>query len=674
MFIKNLKLKNYGAIQEGKLEFQKGFNILSGANGQGKSHIIRALAYLILNHNEGKIEDDLNWNSDTFTISTELEHGDKLFKIKNYYNGKSVSKELELDDKKYDGNKDVVDTLSEYFNPTYSKPALIAFQGEMDVVTATPSQRRESLKNIYDLNFQREIRSLEDEVDSLKNKIQDIEKQIAVFNNKDYTTHKKERPPFSKDVYEQKVQEIEHLQSKLETLKSDIDNYESKLQSINRLEEFVDSKDKEIKQLKTDVDVTTKKILELQSIIDNPDYSTVRDLEKQIDVIKLERIQEEFDTEALEKKKETLYKEQNDMNNLYKEIQLIEKGKCPTCGRDFHDVDIEEYRKRYKEKEFIVNKLDIEVNDLDKKYKEWQKKKRENDRKREQKNNLTNQLNYERKKVEDVVENSKKSLEERKEELEKIKGRITTLLSERDKLEKDAQEEFSNLPNVENIEQKNKQIDTIRSDIKRNQEEIETYTTIVNKNAWIEEENKKILEQKDKDEKLRCQLDKEHDNLLKELSEYEKSVSILKKDFPNYIINTLKSDIENGMNDVLDKAYSGKYHVQIQENRNGLSIMYGNNKEIKLASGAEKNLFTIGFKNAFTKLAGLKVLLLDECDNFMDEDIAKNTFTVVNSLIEQEVLNQVIIITHKDSVKELLEGDYKAKVFEVKEGKVSVLM
>lgn len=72
MIIKKLQLGNYGALKNATINFQKGFNILSGANGQGKSHIIRALAYLILNYNQGKIEDDCNWDSDNFSIKTEL--------------------------------------------------------------------------------------------------------------------------------------------------------------------------------------------------------------------------------------------------------------------------------------------------------------------------------------------------------------------------------------------------------------------------------------------------------------------------------------------------------------------------------------------------------------------------------------------------------------------------
>jgi len=672
MFIENLTIENYGALKNAMLEFQKGFNILSGSNGAGKSHIIRALAYLILNHNEGKIEDDLNWHSNSFTIQTKIKYGGKDFIIKNHYDGKNVLKELIISSngnkQQYSGNKDVVDVLSQYFDPTYSKPALIAFQGEMDVVTATPAKRRESLKNIYDLNFQKEIQQLEDEKTSLELKVQELEKQIAILESKSYNLYKKERLPFNENTYKEKETDVKKLQSKKQSLENEINDFESKLQNVNRFKSFYESKEREIKELLDKKDILQSKINELKNVITNPNYNVVDKLKKQIDDIKLERIKEDFDINVLNSKKEKLYEEKNELKNIKKNIELVEMGKCPTCGADFSNVDINDYKRRYEEKEEIVSAINKEIEAIEKDYKTWQEKKKKNDRKKELKNNLINQLKYEEKKIEDVINSSKESLEERSNELVNVNKKIEDYAEEKEVLKKDLQKELDQLPDEADIESKNKQIEDIKNKIDLISREIEEYRTVLNKNKWIEEENKKILKQKDEDEKLKQKINKDHDHLLKEVNEYKKSVDILKKDFPNYIINELKSDIETGMNEILDKAYNGRYHVQIKENRSGLSIVYGNDKEIKLASGAEKNLFTIGFKNAFTRLAGLKVLLLDECDNFMDEDIAKKTFDVLQNLIEQEALNQVILITHKQSVKELLEGDYRARVFEVKNG------
>ncbi len=46
MFIKNLKLKNFRNYQEEYFEFENGINILSGANGQGKTNCAEAIFFL----------------------------------------------------------------------------------------------------------------------------------------------------------------------------------------------------------------------------------------------------------------------------------------------------------------------------------------------------------------------------------------------------------------------------------------------------------------------------------------------------------------------------------------------------------------------------------------------------------------------------------------------------
>lgn len=669
MFIKNLKLKNYGAIKNGELEFQKGFNILGGANGRGKSHIIRALAYLLLNHNEGKIEDDCNWDSDTFNIKTELEYNNKNFVIENSFNRKNgVNKKLSIDNDSIDTNKDVVEKLSEYFNPSYCKPALIAFQGDMDVVNATPSSRRENLKKIYDLNFQKEIKLFEDELTYIQKEIEKVNTQISILDNKSYDLHKKEELPFSEDDIREKKNQLEKLRKEKSDIDNKLENHKLKVQKVENLRKYVEDKNNQIIKLRDNITSLEKKIKEYKNTLKNPDYSKINKLKKQISNIVLERIPSNFDTQEIDNKKEKLRKEKNSLDNIQKDIKLIKKGKCPTCGRDFHDVDLKSYEDRYSSKENIVGNLNEEINQLQDKYDNWKKKKDENNRKKNQKEQIKQQLNFEEEKLNDITENSKNSIKEKLTEIEEIKNSVIHLQNEKQELEEELKQ-----AEIEQPEEPDKLYDSIniiKIKIESIEKDIENYNIIINKNKWIEKENEKILLQKDNDLKEKKELDKKYNKFNKEIKEYESSINILKKDFPNYIINSLKQEIENGMNDILNEAYNGRYHVQIKEKGSGLSIYYGNDKEIKLASGAEKNLFTIGFKNAFTKIAGLKVLILDESDNYMDEDIAKNTFKVLNSLIEQDELQQVILISHKQSVKEMLEADYNAKIFEVKDGNV----
>jgi hypothetical protein len=126
------------------------------------------------------------------------------------------------------------------------------------------------------------------------------------------------------------------------------------------------------------------------------------------------------------------------------------------------------------------------------------------------------------------------------------------------------------------------------------------------------------------------------------------------------------------MNDLLNEAYGGRYSVEMQETKTGLRILYGSKqKDIALSSGAEQNLFNLGFKNAFSYLSGLQILFLDESMNFADDNIAKETFNHLNNKLEKGELEQIFVITHKKLIKELLEADFGAKVFTVENGKVN---
>lgn len=664
MIIKNLKLKNYGAINDADIDFQKGFNIISGANGQGKSHIIRSIAYLILNYNKGKIEDDCNWNSESFNIKLDLEHNNKNFLFDTSYTKKNgASKKLKIDNESYDTNKDVTDILQEYFDPTYCKPALIAFQGEMDVVNATPSERRENLKKIYDLNFTQEIDSLSNEVKNLEKEIQNLQNEISVIENKQYDLHKEKDLPFDHAELLSKEQKLKDLTFKISSVEKEIEKYNLLKKNLESLENDYNYFEDEYAKNWKKIEEVDKSIDNFKEGLNNINKSTLERYKKELSEIILTRIKPDYDTTKEESLRNDIATQKNELKNIVEKISLIEKGKCPTCGNDFSNVDIQEFLNKKIEIENKINSLNLLLEEEKNNYNKWKKEYDENENNKTRKNNLEKYIEMEENKIQSHISTFKERIVDKEnlknsliEEREKLSAKI-------DKIYKEIQD-FDMPDQYPEIDEEDKKLAIIL------EQEIKNYTDITSYNTWAVLENEKIQKSMIKDKEQIDKLKKEKIKKEKDLVNYSNAVTILKKDFPNYIINSLKEEIEFGMNDILDKAYNGKYHISIQEKRNGLVINYGNKKEIKLASGAEQNLFTIGFKNAFTKLAGLKVLLLDEVDNFMDENIAKQTFEVINSLIEQGLLNQVILISHKESVKTMLEADYKAKILEVSNGGV----
>jgi chromosome segregation ATPase len=259
-----------------------------------------------------------------------------------------------------------------------------------------------------------------------------------------------------------------------------------------------------------------------------------------------------------------------------------------------------------------------------------------------------------------------------------MENRIDEVLNLKKEVENNKIELFSEKEKLELEKSKisddslDEQIKKINEEINNINKSIDSYNEITTTNNLNKQHNDNLILEQENDKKEIEKLRKEKDTQVYELSLYEESITIFQKDFPNYIITTLITDIEKGMNDLLEEGYKGRYKVKIESTKTGIQIVYGKkDKDIKLAGGAEKNIFNLGFKNAFTKLANLKILILDEADSFMDTDVAKVIFTILNNKINNKELDQVFIITHKEEVKQLLQSDFKCKVFNVEEGVIT---
>jgi DNA repair exonuclease SbcCD ATPase subunit len=666
MIIDYIYLENYGAFRKADFNFQEGFNVLEGENGQGKSHVIRAINYALLNKNFGNIDNDCNWNADGFTIHLKLSHLNKHFDIFIEYTRKGgTSKKLWIDDEYYQGGTEVNNALAQYFEPNQTQAGIMSLQGKMDVVDATDSERRDNLKRIYNLDFSKEVEQLKEEKEQLKSTKEDIDKEIYSLENKDYTPRQFKEYPFNKEDYVSYRQEIETLEEKKkqqeqhlkeqERIKNDLQYFN---QQIRNLDSKYQDTDNKINQNDQAIDKAERDYNNKIDSIDND----IKDKQNQINSIQLKRLKT-FDYDNLHKKEVNLTTVYAELYEAENELELIDQGQCPKCKRPFHSSDRQEYQRKYDEVRGRYDSLKKTVDDLQKEKEQYEIEKEEQQKLRHDKERLQEQID---------------NLYSQKEEIEKnYNERVDYLQNDKRQKEQELQEIKEQYDEVlSKIKELQTQVDDIDdTDYQGRIDELwkylQEYDSVKQENEFIEKENKQLAEQQEKDKEALETKKKEKDKLNKQIEEYRVSADILRKDFPNFVISNMVSELESGMNELLEKAYNGRYSISIEETKKGLSVRYGSNKEdIKLASGAEKNLFNIGFKNAFSKIAGLKNLLLDEADAFMDNEIARNTFQTIHSLIESNNLEQVIVITHKQSVKDLLEADYYAKVFKIQEGAV----
>lgn len=667
MFIENLYLENYGAYEKANFDFKKGFNVINGRTGQGKSHIIRAINYALLNKTFGTIEDDCNWNADYFIIKLTLQHNNKTFKIHINYTRKSgAEKELWIDKDYYSGNSDVTSKLSEYFDPSLTQAGIMSLQGKMDVVDATDSERRENLKKIYDLDFSKQVEALKEEMQEVETQKTELEKEIYNLENKEYNFQETQNLPFTENEYKSKQTQLDNLRNEKALYDEKVKNRKEVEQRVNELKDELDEVKTKLQQTTITIDNKKEQLKERESLIGNlveERQTRLKELQNELDTIQLKRLPK-FDEDELMDANNNKISLENNITHLKDKITLINKGQCPTCGREFHTNDKDEWVEKLKVAEHNLQEVTEKYEQLREDKKEYERKKEEQEKKKNRK-----------KELETEIDNLNESFDLKESNAKDVDTRLNEDIKESQKNKEEYDSKLQKLENKIEIESKKledtieeKDFDTPINSLKK---DIKDYENIIQQNKMIEQRNQELEEQQKSDKEALQVKYKEKDKLNNTIQEYKTGIEILRKEFPNYVISTMVKEIEVGMNTLLDSAYDGRYNVNIKESKRGLNVAYGDKgKSIKLASGGEKNLFNIGFKNAFSEIAGLKMLLIDEGDNFMDDEIAKQTFTTINSMIESDTLEQVLIITHKDIVKELIEADFQGKIFNIQEGAI----
>jgi len=696
MQINNLILKNFGCIKDSTFKFTKGINLILGDNGTGKSHILKALAFLLINYTQKAIENYCNWNSNSFILKMNLTHLQKNFDFKYKYNrtNNKLDRELYINEHYYKG-QDVINILTEYFDPSLCKASIISFQGKIDLIDAKPAERRESLKKIRNLDFDKQVKELDNEIKEIEDgKLFEVNNEILILKNRDYTFSELEKLPFDKTVYLSLQEEFTVIQDKINSIQKDIEfynklilqkqHYERNIQDIKndnlKLQEFVEQSEKDILTseaiLNSDLEENLRKLKEEL----NQDFEIYkRNLENEISSIKLIRVPS-FNKDELSQARDKVTKQFNLWSSYDKQYELCLKGKCPTCGHIFDSDETDKYKKLAKDAEIKLTELKNHVLKLEKQELFFHERKDKAFALKSKKEKLQLQLDAEIKNIQNKKDKILQNIQQEKKDIELLKKENQTIIDMCEKsINKTIEDIRKNKEKILEIKSLIKELkiplsvpevskeDTVK--LNEIQVKIDSYNHIVEQNKLITKQNIKLKEQKEQDEKKLKEYRKERDELMKSIQDLKRGKLILQKEFPNFVISTMVGDIETGINDLVNRIYDGRYEVKIKENKGGIEVLYGQKKSsIETASGFEKGLFNFGYKHAFSQIAGLGILLLDEIDAFASEKNSEKLFTVIGQL--NNLYKQVFIITHKPAIQEVLSRDYHATVFEMINGNV----
>lgn len=699
MKLEKLVLKPFGNIVNSTIGFHQGINLITGGNGEGKSTVLKALVLLLFDYVPyGKLENYIPDNGGKyFYIEVEFTHEGKKFKQSLKYDGSS-SRELWVNGDFYKG-QDAVKKLAEFFDPKLSLAASVSIEGEVDFIQTKPSERRELLKKIYDLDFSKSVADLDLQMKEIEAKTSELDKKIYFHQNKKYQYQTQRTLPFSKEVRNEKDSSYLNLNLRKKNYESELANYELMLSDITSLKKKLNDQGKVIEQALFNIasyEQSKKDNFENFSIksysIDQkikerkdyvPDESSLIGIREELASIKLVRLKA-FDENELK----DLYDKKRDsiLNgvNLEKEIRDIESGKCPTCGREYESGLLEE-------KKTLFDNLRIAHRDIEFLIEEKESEKIAYKKAVEEQNQLKTQIEIlKQKEIQEIanLENKKNKVSLEVENLEKEKASLEEIFNEKNssmdklietyranisKVQTDMDENEARLQDltIEIPLQKPEFPVDLEQQLVSLKEEIDSYDSAVSYNEMIDKANAKLKAEEEEDSIKKQELVNNKEESIKEIELYKRGKVILQKEFPNYVLVSLTKKLEYYLNDFVSRTYD-KFNLKLIDKKDNMYIVYGpNEKDAILASGFEKQLFSLAWKFSLSREQNLGLVILDEVDSQSSTENSQKLFELIGSL--KDVYNQALIITHRPETQEALMNTFGAKVFEAKSGAISAI-
>lgn len=697
MKLEKFELTNFGIIEHEVFHLSEGITLFSGGNGQGKSTILKAFSMLFLNKFKGTLKDYIRWGSSSFVIEATFSHNGKSYTYTMTYDG-GTKRLLQVGDSVF-VNSDAISYMAEMFDPTLTLASSISFAGEIDVVNVSASERREHLKKIFNVDFSSVAQRFKDSFSEKEESVQEIDKKIYALENKTYDIYPLARPLLTESKKTEVELQISGLESELEVFRVEKEKKEV-------AEKEFDTLSKKLKSLeKSKEDTLSKKISatdKLEALVVKKENllkgepsleKRTKDFEESNPESKIEAVQEkieridflpvpEFDEEELNEASVEVALLHVDLKRAEDDLEMIRQGTCPKCNREFHSSDQSEYRKaavditsklQHAEKRFEdlqeVQKKFQRISELNASAQEEQKEllsKIENAKENleSERSNIEIVFKKDHRVWEETLEGIEERISETKEQIVDFEHRVSEIEEETDEIESKVVSLNHEIERViEEPVEKIELLDELRVRLEKHKE-------ILQKNEIHKQHNLKVEKEKETDKVSREKLyDKKNIHLV-EIDEIKEARKILQSDFPTFIISTIVQNIQNTVNDFLVETYEGRYEVKIKEAKNSLQLVYGpNEQDVSLASDYERQVFSIAYKYALSKLNDLGFIILDEVDSFAED---KNSIILYDTIGKmKDLYKQVFVITHKEETKDILSSDYNADVFELLNGAVT---
>lgn len=662
-------------ITEAELDFNANCIIIEGDNGQGKSAIMEAVAiclserkrsdsvkeFVQKGYDHAKIVLDLIYNNEEIHFDVTL----------NVRGGTPLERDVLYRNKHYI-NSEVTDLIKS-LEFTFYSDIIISMQGSDDIAVMTPTTRLNLLQKLFQFDFSEHISPIEAKIDELyKNKVVNSEKidffEKANKKNKEALKSLLEQTlEFSKEQYDSFKEEVLKIKKELDNINDSIEKSNNilklKVNEIDTINKLEVSK----KELQRKLSENEKAVYDISQLnYDNKlksyseNYNVIKneieDISKKIssyneDLLNLRKNHSSI-IEVIATKK-ALKKDYN------KKIDLINKGICPECGQSTLNLDITK----------INNDKQINEEDL------------------LSLNKSLKEIENEEITVQKGIDNLRKELEIKNNNVYKIDSDIATLKTIYDKLKKEviSNDELSNIEN--NIKDLNNKIDDCKKLIVSYDNTINESSKILDKRKQLKDQLNILTEKINSYDKVN-----EHNNIVSvqklsinnsilenenniaelknsisqidmDIQTYNEVLKILGKELPNYLVVKTCARLEQEMNNFVNVVFP-QFKIRLLQSKRGVEFFYTTKENTdmtdlkrlinsKMASGYEKSVLSLAFKVALCKAYNLSFIALDEIDAAASEG---NSILTIESIIGSNIFNQIFFITHKEATRDIVKS------------------
>ncbi len=703
MVIDSLMLKNVGLVKDADLQFRKGINLVIGDNGSGKSTILKGLSLVYFNKIKGNLGSLQSWYEDEpYEISSTCQLDGRKH-ISDYHYKKEVSRELTVGEDYYK-NSEASAYLAELLDPQLSLASMIAFEGEVDLISTKPAERREHLKKIYDLTFLSQISSLDsDKVSLEETKLVPLERDIVKYETKEYKIKDEKPSPFTVEKYEQYLVDQTNIQVQLATITADealrkikIKALDDSSKTVTSIQNIIDSKNSALLTAKSESEkasnelakdwLVTLKVLEDKVGVETVEHTNLATYKQSLKDIRLTRpiSYDSVKMTQLTTQRQTLSVEKLSLTN---KIAVIQSGKCGECGAVYENNSerLKELSSDLLEVSRVLEGINSDIAELLLVKEKADAAILANEQAKASKVNLTNQIEATEKAISTAtttltnqIISEKELIETRKDNAKTVEDAAKATVS---RLDTEILEQKNALNTAQTVKDKAQlEIDAmpivqsslaLQADKDQLKSYIDEYIKVLHENETIKTFNIELEQSKKSDTLLLEKLNLDKDEVVIQLNDYKTAITYLKKDFPTFIIRQLIQSIEVNMNTFISKTYESRYEIKIKEKGDSIKVVYGpKDEDVSLSSGYEKQIFSLAWKDALSQIQQTGVLILDEVAS---AGSTKNSFVLYETILEMSKdYEQIFIITHREEVQDWFEAN-GANIFKCEEGVITNL-